>query len=578
MAKYTPEELQDAINTLEAAGDTQAANVLRNQLKNVNLRVPRNNESSQSGNVGNVVDLAKGVKSGFDKAAYALADLTPDVPVPDSLRDGWNENVLVKALGITAPDREERNQIVQEGQNQANQTTLGKIGNVAGEVAPAIGLAAGTGGTSLIPQALSQATLAYATTPGDILNRSTSGVAAATGESVGRAIPNALASVIRPMNHRPEVQRLLDKGVVPLYGQALGGNWKKTEEVLTSFPGVGGAIENAQDKALAQGAKYGLEAGGIKVPAAGRPGQIAVSDYFEDAFPNAVKNLSFDLTEPAFIKSIDQITRKRNLDKKGHRQLKNFVTNFADNLGIEMPNPKSRGMVLPDEVPLRQIISGKDLHNLMTQIRQESERFAKSTNPYQQQLGKAYSDLLDVVEKRMSKNPANKAEDIKNFKKVREQYRLTKPAMLAGEQATVNRKKGIPNPEQYQKALVENLRKKGNKKAIREGTDDLQQFADDLVEVLGDKYPDSGTGLRVLLSGGLMGGLGTLYDDPAAGAAGGAGLLAASLLSRGLYSQPVRRAVLGDYGIQRMMADALRRTSNVTGAAGAAAGPQIIEE
>jgi len=96
--------------------------------------------------------------------------------------------------------------------------------------------------------------------------------------------------------------------------------------------------------------------------------------------------------------------------------------------------------------------------------------------------------------------------------------------------------------------------------------------------VLGDKYPDSGTGLRVLLSGGLMGGLGYLAEDPAAGAAGGAGLLAASLLSRGAYSQPVRRAVLGDYSIQRMMADALRRTSNVTGAAGAAAGPQIIEE
>ena len=578
MAKYTPEELQDAINTLEAAGDKQAANVLRDQLKNVNLRVPRNNESSQSDNVGNVVDLAKGVKSGFDKAAYALADLTPDVPVPESVRDGWNDNLLVKALGITAPDREERNQIVQEGQNQANQTTLGKIGNVAGEVAPAIGLAAGTGGTSLIPQALSQATLAYATTPGGILDRATSGTAAATGESVGRAIPNALASVIRPMSHRPEVQRLLDKGVVPLYGQALGGNWKKTEEVLTSFPGVGGAVENAQDKALAQANKVALEAGGLKIPAPGYPGQIAVNDYFEDAFPNAVKNLNFDLTDPKFIKSVDDIARSNNLDKKGYRQLQKFLNNFADNLGVKMPDPKSRGMVLPNEAPLRQLISGEDLHALMTKIRNESAKFKKSDDPYQQDLGKAYGDLLDVVEKRMLNNPANKPEDVAKFKKVREQYRKTKPAMLAGEQTTVNRKKGIFTPEQYQKALVDNLKKQGNKKAIREGTADQQQFANDLVEVLGDKYPDSGTGLRVLLSGGLMGGLGYLAEDPAAGAAGGAGLLAASLLSRGLYSQPVRRAVLGDYGIQRMMADALRRTSNVTGAAGAAAGPQIIEE
>ena len=578
MAKYTPEELQDAISTLESAGDAQAANVLRNQLKNVNLHVPRNNNSSNSSDLGNAVDLAKGVKTGFDKAAYALADLTPDVPVPDSVRDGWNNNVLVKALGITAPDREERNLIVDEGKKQADQTTLGRVGNVAGEVAPAIALAAGTGGTSLIPQAIGQATLAYATTPGDTLNRSTSGMAAATGESVGRAIPNAVASIIRPMSHRPEVQRLLDKGVVPLYGQALGGNWKKTEEVLTSFPGVGGAIENAQDKALAQGAKYGLEAGGIKVPAAGFPGQRAVSDYFDDAFPNAVKNLSFDLTEPGFIKSIDDIARKRNLDKKGYKQLQKFLNNFAENLNIKMPDPKSRGMVLPDEVPLRQIISGKDLHALMTKLREESQRFAKSTDPYHQELGKSYRDLLDVVEKRMLNNPANKAEDVANFKKVREQYRLTKPAMLAGEQATVNRKKGIPNPEQYQKALVDNLKKKGNKKAIREGTDEQQQFANDLVEVLGDKYPDSGTGLRVLLSGGLMGGLGYLAEDPAAGAAGGAGLLAASLLSRGAYAQPVRRAILGDYGLQRIMADALRKTSNVTGAAGAAAGPQIIQE
>jgi len=582
------DQLKEMRRKAHESGDTQAAR-----------RYTQRILAAQNGSsVGSPVDLAKGIKTGFDKAAYALADLTPDVPIPKDKRNSWNGNLLVKSLGITVPDRQERAEIVGQGQRQADRTTLGKVGNVVGEMAPAMALAYGTGGASTGPMvantgrnvlanalrntttstAAPQGVLGYATAPGDALDRTTSGLAAATGDAVGGAIPNAAARMFKPLGHRPPVQRLLDKGVVPTYGQALGGNAKKMEEIMTSFPGIGGGISNAQKDVLEAANKAALQEGGISVPAAGFAGQKAVSDYFEDAFPDALRNLSFDIKDPAFLSGVEKITRSSNLDKRGVAQLNKFINDYANNLGMTLPNASERGLEVAGQAPLRQLLGGDDLHSLLRLLKDEGSKFRKSQDPYHQNLGQAYGKVLSLAEDLMTKNPANKAEDIAKFNAVRNQYARTKPAMAAGEAATVNRSDGIFTPEQYQRAMVSNLTKLGNKKAIREGTGPQQQLASDMMNVIGAKYPDSGTALRAMVAGGGLGTIGLMTEDPAAVGLGGLGLLGMSALTRGAYSPAMRRAVMGDYSIQKMAADALRRTAPVTSGIGAGLGPQIVEE
>lgn len=210
---------------------------------------------------------------------------------------------------------------------------------------------------------------------------------------------------------------------------------------------------------------------------------------------------------------------------------------------------------------------------MLQQLRQEGAAFRKAQDPFQRRLGEAYRDIYNLADDTLATQGIVKPDDVAAFRQVRKDYANVAPALKAGELNTVNRNQGVFTPEQYQNSLVNNAKQMGNKAQVRTGTLPQQQLADDMVEVLGGRYPDSGTAYRLALSGGIP--LGAALVDPITGMGTAAGIAAGYGIGRGIYSEPGRRFMVGGYNGQRAVADALRNFSPYAGTVGAATAPQL---
>lgn len=554
------------------AGDTEAAKRYTQRIQEAKSAGQAPAASDTGSTLGNLVG---GMKHGIDKAAYALADFAPDLPISKETRESWNSNPLVQAVGLTAPSRDERQAALAAGKRVADGSTAGAIGDFIGNAAPNIAAGIATGGTSLLPAALTQAGLTYMTTPGDTGDRASAAAFAAGGEGLGRMLPNALARFAKPINATPAAQRLINQGVYPTPGQALGGGFKKLEDGFTSAPGLGAAVSRGQADALAQANGLAMSQGGIKVPA-GREGFRQLDDYFDNAFSNATSRLAFDLNDPAYDAGVQAIMRNRNLDKAGIDDINGFFNIYRTNTNMPAPNPNSRGLAAQGQMAPRQIVGGEDFHSMLQQLRNEGAAFRKSQDPFQRRLGEAYKDIYNLTDNALSTQGLVRPTDVDLFRNVRRDYANVVPALRTGELTTVNRHQGIFTPEQYQNSMVVNAKKMGNKASVRNGTLPQQQLADDMVEVMGGKYPDSGTAYRLAINGGIP--VGAALVDPSFGLATAAGIGAGYLGGRALYSEPGRKFMVGGYGWQSPVANALRRQSPTLGTIGASTLSQIPEE
>lgn len=525
-----------------------------------------------------VADLARGVRGGFDRAAYGLAELVdplvPDLPISPETRAAYNQNPVVRTLGIAMPSREERTQAIDQSRAIADQSTAGAIGDVIGNSIPNIMAGVATGGMSVLPAMTTQALTSYMATPGGVENRATAGALAAGGEGVGRALPRAFSRLAQPIRPTPAADRLIAQGVYPTPGAAAGGGFKRIEDALTSSPGLGSAITRGQREAMEQGAQVAMSQGGVQVPA-GRAGYQQLSRYFDDSFRNATRPLAFDLNDPAFASGVQNVMRQRGLDAAGIDDVTRFFDNFRTNTNMPAPNPGS-AVAVPGTTGPRQLVGGEDFHAMLQRLRQEGASFRKAQDPFQRRLGEAYRDIYNLADNSLATQGMVRPEDIAAFRNVRQQYAAVAPALKAGELNTVNRAQGIFTPEQYQSSLVNNAKQMGNKAAVRTGTLPQQQLADDMVDVLGSRYQDSGTATRAILSGAIPGA--SLFVDPATAGLALAGMGGGYGIGRGIYSEPGRRFMVGGYSGQRALANALRNFSPYTGTAGAAIAPQLFNE
>jgi hypothetical protein len=529
--------------------------------------------------IGNpVADLARGMKGGFDRAAYGLAELvdplTPNLPISPETRAAYNSNPVVRTLGITMPSRQERSQAIDQSRAIADQSTSGAIGDAIGNSIPNIIAGVATGGMSVLPAMTTQAMTSYMSTPGGVEDRATSAALAAGGEGVGRALPRAFARLAQPIRPTPAADRLIAQGVYPTPGAAAGGGWKKVEDALTSSPGLGSAITRGQREAMEQGTQLAMSQGGVRVPA-GRAGYQQLAQYFDDSFRNATQPLMFDLNDQAFNTGVQNIMRQRGLDASGVDDVTRFFDNLRTNTNMPAPNPGT-AVAVPGGAGNRTFMSGNDYHGMLQNLRQEGAGFRKSQDPFQRRLGEAYRDIYNLADNSLSTQGIVPQGAIDQFRNVRSQYAAVAPALKAGELNTVNRAQGIFTPEQYQSSLVNNAKQMGNKAAVRTGTLPQQQLADDMVDVLGSRYQDSGTATRAILSGAIPGA--SMFVDPTTALIAAGGMGAGYGIGRGIYSEPGRRFMVGGYNGQRALADALRNFSPYTGTSGAAVAPQIFNE
>jgi hypothetical protein len=507
------------------------------------------------------VQFAEGAKGGFDRAAYGLAEavdaVTPDLPISPETRAAYNQNPVVRTLGLTMPTRDERQAAIDQSRRNAEGSTAGFIGDMVGNAAPSIAAGIATVGGSVLPAMATQAGLNFLTTPGGLEDRAAAGAMSAGGEAAGRALPRAFARLAKPINPTPAAQRLADwGGVYSTPGAAAGGGWKRLEDASTSLPGWGAAVTRGQREAMEKGAQVAMSQGGINVPA-GREGYKQLSQYFDNAFTSATQPLAFDVADPAFSAGVQNIMQQRGLDAAGVDDITRFLTNVQTKNGAP-----GGGLVL-----------GDDFHAMLQNLRTEGSAFRKAQDPFQKRLGEAYRDIYNLADNSLATQGFVRPEDVDAFRFVRKQYAGAAPALKAGELNTVVRNQGVFTPEQYQNTLANNAKKMGNTRALREGTLPQQQLADDMVEVLGSNYQDSGTATRGILGAAIPSA--ALFSDPTSAAIALGGIGAGYGIGRGLYSEPGRKYLLGGYSGQKAIADALRRISPYTGTAGAAFAPQL---
>jgi hypothetical protein len=104
-----------------------------------------------------------------------------------------------------------------------------------------------SGAGSLRGRAIDAATRAFALAPE---HRGKEALYGATGSALGESAVRGLSSMLRGPVAGENVRELVEKGVRPTLAQALGEGWKQTEEKMTSIPFIGSNIQRAQSRAL----------------------------------------------------------------------------------------------------------------------------------------------------------------------------------------------------------------------------------------------------------------------------------------------------------------------------------------
>jgi hypothetical protein len=436
---------------------------------------------------------------------------------------------------------------------KAEAGTTAKVGGWINEAMPNVITGIATGGVSLLPRALAQFAASYNTTPGSTGERATQGALAATGEAIPAAALKLVTGAVRGTD---AARRLIDKGVYPTVGQAMGGIAKKAEDLAMSLPFVGDAINYGRNGALKEGVAAAQSLGGvpgINRNNAGFTGNQIINKYFDEKYKTVTKPLIADLDDPAFIQATGDALRRNNVTPSGRADV-NLV---LDNARIDGSGTITNG----------------DVHNLIQALRQRSADLKVGTDPYARSTGRAFGDVRDALSANLENNIyGTPREALDAFNATNRSYAQTVPSMKASEGAVAARNDGLFTPVQYANAVTANAKSQGNRASVREGNAQAQSFANDMVDVLGKNYPDSGTSMRYLFGRGVL----DAVAAPAAFVTGTALPLSIGTGVAGALNTPVgRKAIVGGYDWQKAWADALRGYVRPAGTAGAALlGPQ----
>jgi hypothetical protein len=366
----------------------------------------------------------------------------------------------------------------------------------------------------------------------------------ATGTATGGVLGPAaygLGRLVSP-NVSPDVQMLLDRGVTPTPGQILGGAAATTESKLTSAPGIGDAIVAGQRRAMDQfnRATYqdALDQVGGHLPAnvdTGSAGVSYVRNKIGDLYDSVANRASF-VADQNFNNDLTQIRSDLAQSAPGALQqfdniVQNQVTGKLQNGALTGPQwNDSRSMI--SNLSRRQITGNANADNWS--------------------LHDALDDLTTALNDGVGRSsPPDVLGDLQRANAGWARYKQIEKA--AGSTGASNNG-NVFTPAQYSAAI------RSGSTASQKGTNAglNADFASAAQNILGTKYPDSGTagrGLLNLLGGGIV--TGGLITNPTTTLAGLGGValgslpytaagqrgLAALLTARPQFTQPVGNAI-----------------------------------
>lgn len=351
----------------------------------------------------------------------------------------------------------------------------------------------------------------------------------------GAAAPlfGAIGRVIQPQTREP-VKTLLAAGVTPTPGQVLGGVAQRTEEKLTSVPILGDAIKSAQRSGIddLNRAVYAkaLEPIGAKPSGElGRKGVEDVADKLGAAYDNLLPKVNF---------------RKDARFDADVSKLRAMVQNIPDQQARQFESiyqTQVAGKLTPGGT-----MDGVTLKGVESELGRIAKGYRGDASFDSRQLGAAVEELQrSLRENLIRSNPAQ----AKELAAINSGYAVY--ARLRDAAGRLGAHDGVFTAAQLQSAVKSGDKSVG-KGNFAKGNALMQGLSDAGVNVLGSKYPDSGTTGRMLLAALGYGGAGYAVNPAIPIAAGAATLpylpgvrnaLVASMTKRPAVAAPIADVV-----------------------------------
>lgn len=353
----------------------------------------------------------------------------------------------------------------------------------------------------------------------------------------GAALANALGGVVSGANGAAQ-RRLADSGVTMTPGQILGGGAARTEEKLTSVPILGDFIKNAQQRSVQSfnRAAYdnALEPIGQTLPRdipIGSDAVQAVRNRIGQVYQSIEPRANF-VADQNFNADVGAI--RNNLAQTAPATLQQFDNIVAN----QVTNKLQHGFVL----------DGRQWGNTRSEISTlaRNQTLGNAT-PDNRALAGALGELNDAINAGVGRaSPPDVLPDLARANAAYARYKQIENA--AGSAGASN------NGNVFTAAQFQNAIRRGStsgQKATNSGLN--AQFGADAQDVLGAKYPNSGTPGRaaIMAALGALGGHAVLPAGVATPAIGAGALAAlpytglgqratqALLMSRPQFSQPV---------------------------------------
>jgi hypothetical protein len=476
-------------------------------------------------NFSKLSQAAVGTKTAWDSAAMRLKQIFSKLTPEDIQGLKTNEALLntsrpamagnlVGNVALTAPIAGP----LYSGGRAAAAAIIPKA--LSGILAPTVGAAAAGAGSVAATQPVM---------PGESeLGNAGMGALGGMAADVGM---RGLGRVAQPIMRSEAVQKLLDYGVVPTIGQAAGGFPASVENRLSSIPGVGDVIRNAQRRPVEELNRAAIQRAAPEVTAVGREGLRQAEASVGRGYDKALAQITMK-ADSSFIPHLESFGENPQLmlSDPQRGQFSNFIrNNIESNIG-------DAGQITGD--------MAKKMDSLLGQ---KAASLRGSSVASERELANAFQDAQAAFRQQMVKGAPTPevAAQLSDLNQKWAQIVRLQRAVGVG-------KEGVFTPGQLQgavKAEDKSLRKGRFAKGQAVG----QDLSEPAVSVLGDRYPDSGTVGRYLLASAALGGAGANEYF------GGPNYLTALALSPLLYSRAGSRYALGDLiPGQGVLAGALR--------------------
>ena len=380
---------------------------------------------------------------------------------------------------------------------------------VAGDVASAL---AGTGGMAGAGQALMRTASPIASNVGNFLQQSLGSQALASAGGAGGAgmareggagpggqlaaglagaiapgaIQSTAARVISP-NVRPQVRTLMDEGVTPTIGQLLGGRAQVTEDKLTSLPILGDAIVNAKtagldqfNRAVYQRALEPIGGDASRFPV-GREGVRMVRDALGQAYDDVLARVTPQV-DRQFVQDLSRINNTAMLTRPMREQFDQVLENQI--FGKLTANP-----------------TGQTVKEIESELNRLARGYRRDPSVDTRNLGDAIDQVRGTIRQMLIRSNPNEAAELRAVDTGYANY-----ARLRDAAGRVGSREGVVTPSQLN-AAVRNGAGGVGRSQYSTGEAFMQDLSDAGMNVMGGKYPDSGTagrvGLGLLTTGGM---------------------------------------------------------------------------